>query len=969
MSLVGSVLQGKLDAYEVEEVFVSGRFGHTFLARRVSDKDDVIVKMVRLDRKADWEVLDLFERESERLRGLNHPYIAPYIDSVVVQGEDETLLGLVQTYVTTPSLRDWREGRGFVDLDKCLDWFEQVLEALVYMHEHTPPLVHGDLDAGNILISDQHKIKIVDFATARQAVLSAPTLASGLAVGTLDYAPMEQLVGKIFPSSDLYALAMTFLAVVSKTEPETFPLDGMRPALKEILPYDTPEALRALLFQMTEPDPQHRLASARIALERLKAARLNMSGRIDEVREPEAAREDFDIKLDSSAGESERVVKGDDRERRDRALGGLVQNVSELYTEHPGLKPWRFEFRPEYERVHAFGVAADGVTMVVAHHHDAYVLDSDSLQMRGDVEFSEVARRIAVSRDGQRIAILTGFEELLLYEVNVSLWKKHKIVVDGMWPGNSQLTFSPDGNTVAISDDDQVNLYMWSTGSLVDKWEVDGQFSLTFSPDSKVICAGGAEGITIIDGAQHTFDASTQAMAFSPDGTMLAMIQGSNLIYGHYQSFKDGVVWNHDERVVNLPGYVTKQRAHMLRFSPDQQWLFVGCASGGFALIDLEKGEVLSLKDNKRATDRDHVKLFDVGFSPDSRRLFVHGTLLPDELGHERLGALGSWSVPDGRFLGSLMWLDNEMGVVAAEGFYGRVKDAASRGFSSDVWERSDVAASLFRGKDVATLLDAKERASLGEFTARYRAMKKVAYCYNPPLNVQELTDAMAGVSHVAPAVFAKAEESYNAKMARENRLTEPKFVEEVGDVAYDFDAENSDEGLMVMHREILKNQSSDTPRQQEPSRPSSRGVARASDMERREEREEPSEDQSYGDGGSSITVSDVASREERESYKPRNERAPKPGRGLSEPISAIHRDHDHEGGLSASMQPLAKRSNAGLRFVIAAALGFGLTGLFAVIAVDSDTIVANLLPLFAVGLVLTLALHFGHLKQMMRGS
>ncbi len=490
MELVGTVLQGKLDAYEIEEVFVSGRFGHTFLARRVSDKEDVIVKTIRLDKDSDWETLDTFERENERLRKLDHPHIASYLDAVVSRQQDETLLGLVQAYITTPSLRAWREGRGLVDLDRCLDWFEKVLEALVYMHELEPPLVHGDLDAGNILISDHDTIQIVDFATARQALLEPATLASGLAVGSLDYAPMEQLLGKIFPSSDLYALAMTLLAILSELEPREFPLDGMRPKLEDLLPYDTPEALRELLFQMTEPDPQHRLGSARIALERLRTGRLDGAGRLPEGK-PESS---------DGVGSSRRPkpVELDDVTQRQQILRQLERRVSPIYTERPELKAWKMDFMPEYERVHAFGIARDGVTMVVAHNHDAYVLDTATLRPRGDVEFSELARRIAVSRDGKRVAILTGFEELLLYEVNVSLWKVHEIIVEGMWPGNSQLTFSPDGSRVVISDDDQVNLYDWSSGEQLRKWEVDGQFALDFSPDGELIFASGSEHTSVL---------------------------------------------------------------------------------------------------------------------------------------------------------------------------------------------------------------------------------------------------------------------------------------------------------------------------------------------------------------------------------------------------------------------------------------------------------------------------------------
>lgn len=946
MTLVGTVLQGKLDAYEIEEVFVSGRFGQTFLARRVSDKEDVIVKTIRLDQESDWSTTDTFERENERLRKLNHPHIAAYLDAVVWRGEDETLLGLVQSYVTTPSLRRWRDGRGLVDLDRCLDWFEKVLEALVYMHELSPPVVHGDLDSGNILISDRHTIQIVDFATVRQALLKPSTLASGMAVGSLDYAPMEQLLGKIFPSSDLYALAMTFLSVLSKLEPREFPVQGMRPALNDILPYDTPEALRELLLQMTEPDPQHRLGSARIALERLRTGRLDGTGRAPDLEPDEA----------SGVGRARPApVVLSDIDARQQLLHQLERRVAPIYAEHPTLKAWKMDFMPDQERVHAFGIARDGVTMVVAHNHDAHVLDTSTLKPKGDVEFSELARRIAVSRDGKRVAILTGFEDLLFYEVNVSLWKVHEIRVEGMWPGNSQLTFSPDGSRVVISDDDQVNLYAWSSGEQLGKWEVDGQFSLDFAPDGELIFASGVTHTSMLSLYAEPHTHKAQAFAFSPDGTMLAIVQGNTVTFGHMSALEPEVRWAHDDITIKLPDFLKDRRVHILRFSPDQRVLFAGCAEGGWVLIDTQAQVMLDVHDHRRSEDIEHVKIFEVGFSADSSRLLLHGTLRPDEFGHDRLGTVLCWKIPTGRFLGSLLWLDDELSIMTSHGFHGEISEAHSRGFSSNQWERPDVASVLFAGRDTGELLTSKERASMTEFTLRYKAMVEVEQLVDVSFNALTAANHLTGLSHVASLAFERADVRYEDSNQRADSLNHGDYLASLADAAFQLDVDHDDEEMLALHQDLLKV-------------PEIKAPVTASAPSNKEAMSESRHEETYQEPSRATASPARSSSSKRDSEIDDGEREPGARRGLSAPLSDIHRNHDHSKDQATPVHAKGSGGNVLVRLVVATVLGFGVTGLFVVFAMHDNPDDMRLMVLVGVGLLLTLTFHFGMLRQIMKG-
>ena len=792
MTQIGDRVQGKLDAYIIEEVLADGRFGETFLARRVSDEDDVVIKTIALERAASSQDMEIFERESARLRQLDHPSIAPYLDAMVLQKGQHAELGLVQSYVTTSSLREWASGRGIVDLDANLDWFDAALDALVYVHELEPPVVHGDLDAGNILLHSDDSIQIVDFATARQRLLSAERLATGLARGQLDYAPIEQLRGQAVPATDLYALAMTFLATISRSEPESFPTRGLRPDVKELLPYGTDEALVSLFERMTETDPGDRLDSARIALERLRALRGAGLGEDDSLFEDEPDREEA-----APAGPMNLAA-------RDRALLDLMRGVHDLHGAIPEGEAW--ERGPEVSRgrVHAFGIDKNGTHMVLARKHSASILSVDRMDVRGELSFGELARRIAVSPDGKRVAVLTGFEDLLLFDVNVSIWQRHHVVVEGMWPGNSQLTFRPDGEVVAISDDDQVNLYAWESGELLARHDVDGQFGLEYSPDGQLLFAVGDDHTTLIDGdAYQRID--IDGIAFSPDGTMAAITREAVVTVGHFRSLRPEITWAHDDRRLRIDG-ADRARLNMLRFGPDQRLLYVGSSTGFWRLIDTRELAVLPFQDQARADDRTKVKIFEVGFGADGRRLLMHANLHPDELGTDRMGCVLAWKVPEGRFLGSMLWLDYGLSVMTSPGFYGEVDELGSRGFSSDRWDRPELAGPLFQGKDPEGLLSETERAQLREFhLRRVHLMRAREHSGEAYFDLDDALEALAGLSHVALAVFEQADERRESYASLDYGGASHGMDGHLEDAAFDLDADYSPEQLVELHERLLE--------------------------------------------------------------------------------------------------------------------------------------------------------------------
>ena len=89
---------------------------------------------------------------------------------------------------------------------RLLGHLRQAAEALDHLHQQTPPLVHGDVKPGNLLLVGG-QCKVGDFGLLRRVVESEIPKGEGV---TLAYAAPETLLGKPVPASDQYALAMTY---------------------------------------------------------------------------------------------------------------------------------------------------------------------------------------------------------------------------------------------------------------------------------------------------------------------------------------------------------------------------------------------------------------------------------------------------------------------------------------------------------------------------------------------------------------------------------------------------------------------------------------------------------------------------------------------------------------------------------------------------------------------------------------
>lgn len=228
--------------------------------------DDRVLKLLHLGQARDWKAVELFERETGVLSGLEHPGVPRLIDSLV--DREHSRYGVVLERMPGRTLRDRIRSSAPLDLADFERSLRQCLEILVYLHSRVPPVVHRDISAANVLL-DPAQTSLIDFGSVKVA-LGGSTQLTG--VGTFGYMAPEQALGRAVPASDLYGLGMTFIALATGREPEQLPQDGNTGRVDPApLLGHLPPRLRALLLEMIRPGPERRLGDAAEALRRLDA--------------------------------------------------------------------------------------------------------------------------------------------------------------------------------------------------------------------------------------------------------------------------------------------------------------------------------------------------------------------------------------------------------------------------------------------------------------------------------------------------------------------------------------------------------------------------------------------------------------------------------------------------------------------------------------------------------------------------
>ena len=164
-----------------------------------------------------------FFQEASTLARLDHPNLPKVSDFFHQDGRDYLVMDFVAGKDLRQILKEEVEAGTALPPQQVLVWAEQMLDALIYLHEHEPPVVHRDIKPANIKLTPNNRIKLVDFGLVKlmdQDDARTITVVQGR--GTAFYTPLEQYGGNSGHTdrrSDIYALGATLYHLLTGEPP------------------------------------------------------------------------------------------------------------------------------------------------------------------------------------------------------------------------------------------------------------------------------------------------------------------------------------------------------------------------------------------------------------------------------------------------------------------------------------------------------------------------------------------------------------------------------------------------------------------------------------------------------------------------------------------------------------------------------------------------------------------------------
>ncbi len=208
----GTILQ---DRYLVKEKIGAGGMGAVYLATDQRFGSIVAIKETFF---TDESFKKAFEREARLLNSLRHPAL-PRVSDHFIDGNGQFI---VMEYISGDDLSSMIErGDAFSQKD-VLNWGNQLLDALDYLHTQELPIVHRDIKPQNLKLTPRGQIILLDFGLAKGNATNNEhqTAAKSVFGYSRAYAPLEQIQGTgTDPRSDLYSLAATIYHLLTGKSP------------------------------------------------------------------------------------------------------------------------------------------------------------------------------------------------------------------------------------------------------------------------------------------------------------------------------------------------------------------------------------------------------------------------------------------------------------------------------------------------------------------------------------------------------------------------------------------------------------------------------------------------------------------------------------------------------------------------------------------------------------------------------
>lgn len=202
------------------------------------------------------QIIAGFQREASLLGNLSHPALPSIYDFFDQTGQFYIVMAYIQGETLEERLN--RAGGGLPE-DLVTHYAQQLGDVLSYLHSQNPPVVFRDLKPGNIMVDQQNRLFLIDFGIAR--FFRAGKSQDTVLIGTPGYAPPEQYGrGQTDPRSDVYALGVTLLELLTGVNPEQYNFN--MPHVHQIRP-DVSNELAEAIYMATRVQADQRPQSVR----------------------------------------------------------------------------------------------------------------------------------------------------------------------------------------------------------------------------------------------------------------------------------------------------------------------------------------------------------------------------------------------------------------------------------------------------------------------------------------------------------------------------------------------------------------------------------------------------------------------------------------------------------------------------------------------------------------------------------
>ncbi len=269
-----------IDQFTVESFIAEGSMGMVFKAYDSMLARVVALKLIPKNYKnaTDAEAL----HREEALKRLKHEaqtagnLVHPNIVTIHSYGETDEFQYICMEYIQGKTLSQVLKERGAIPVEEAIPILEQTLLAVVTADK--AGIVHRDIKPSNIMITEDNRVKVMDFGIAKLPSLSLTV--TGMVLGTPFYMSPEQISGrKVDIRSDIFSLGAVFYELVTGSKPFeaentatlTYKIVQIDPIPPNIVNVNIPQAVARVIFRAMAKDPSQRYQKPAEMLKDLKA--------------------------------------------------------------------------------------------------------------------------------------------------------------------------------------------------------------------------------------------------------------------------------------------------------------------------------------------------------------------------------------------------------------------------------------------------------------------------------------------------------------------------------------------------------------------------------------------------------------------------------------------------------------------------------------------------------------------------